>query len=253
MPSSRSWSAWLRAWDAQQEAFNADRERRFHAMFDVLEATVGRRFRALDLGSGPGSLSLRLLRRFPRATVVAIDYDPVVLRVGQGALGSYGGRLRWIDTKLAAPGWTTRLPRGRYDAALSTTALHWLRAADLRRLYRDLGRVIRPGGVFLNGDRLAWGPRDLPLARIASRARRIELRGRHSDEQWRSWRKWWRDAERDPVLGSLFAERARRHSQHPRVADVPIDVQVRALRMAGFRRVEVVWRDLEDAVLCAIR
>ncbi len=123
---------------------------------------MGRRFTALDLGSGPGSLSARLLRRFPRGRSVAVDYDPVSLRVGQGALGSSGGRLQWVDARLGHPGWTERLPRRRYDAALSTTALHWLTAPALGRLYRDLHGLLRPGGVLLNGDHLPWESRAAP-------------------------------------------------------------------------------------------
>ena len=78
------YAAWLARWDDQQESFNPNRERRFEAMFDILEAWLPRRFTALDLGCGPGSLSARLLRRFPAARVVAVDFDPVVLRIGQG-------------------------------------------------------------------------------------------------------------------------------------------------------------------------
>ena len=109
-PSRAYWTRWLRRWDEQQEAFIPARERRFHVMMDVLEAAVGRAPRVLDLGSGPGPLSLRVLRRFPRARCVAVDYDPVVLRIGRGALGSYHGRLTWVDTKIGAPGWTDALP-----------------------------------------------------------------------------------------------------------------------------------------------
>jgi SAM-dependent methyltransferase len=253
MPRSTNFKEWLRRWDAQQESFNPDRERRFAAMFDVLEATVRDRPRVLDLGSGPGSLSARLLRRFPRATVVAVDYDPVVLRIGRGALGTHGGRLTWVDAKLGAPGWTRELPEGRFDAALSTTALHWLGAPELRRLYADLGRRIRRGGIFLNGDRLPWNDRARTFGRIAERVRRQRRGGRNARAGWEEWQRWWRLAERDPVLGPLFTERERRHSQHPRTGDLDLDVHLRALRRAGFREVAVVWADLDDRVLCAVR
>src|SRR5271170_6170508 len=251
--SGPDWAAWLRRWDEQQESFNPDRERRFSAMFDVVEATVGKRFVALDLGSGPGSLSLRLLRRFPRARCVAVDYDPVALRVGEGALGSVHGRLRWVDAKLGRPGWTDRLPSGRYDAVLSTTALHWLGATDLRRLYRDLHRVLRRGGVFLDGDRLAWGPEHRNLSRMAESVRRLRFRGASLDSEWVAWRKWWEDAEKLPELQPLFRVREEPQSQHPKTGDLPLDEHYRALRRAGFRDVAVVWQDLENRVLYAVR
>ncbi|MGA8302399.1 MAG: class I SAM-dependent methyltransferase [Thermoplasmata archaeon] len=251
--SDPDWGEWLRRWDAQQESFNPERERRFSAMFDVVEAKVGRRFVALDLGSGPGSLSARLLRRFPRARCVAVDFDPVALRVGQGALGSFGGRLRWVDTRLGRSGWTDQLPAGRYDAVLSTTALHWLAAADLRQLYRDLYGRMRKGGVFLDGDRLSWGVRHRELSRLAESVRRLRFRGASLDSEWAAWRKWWEDAEKLPELRPLFQARKERQSQHPKEGDLPLDAHVRALRHAGFRDVAVVWQDLENRVLFAAR
>lgn len=253
-PSSEpDWGDWLRRWDAQQESFNVDRERRFSTMFDVLEATVGKRFRALDLGSGPGSLSERLLRRFPRARCVAVDYDPVALRVGEGALGSVHGRLTWVDAKLGRAGWTALLPGRSYDAALSTTALHWLPAVDLRRLYRDLHLLLREGGVFLNGDRLSWGREHRTLSRLAESVRRVRFKGADLDSEWRAWHAWWAAAEKVPELQPLFREREERQSQHPKDGDTSLDVHCRALRRAGFRDVSVVWQDLENRILRAVR
>jgi SAM-dependent methyltransferase len=247
------WSGWLRRWDQQQESFNPDRERRFSTMFDLTEAAVGRRFRALDLGCGPGSLTVRLLRRFPSARCVAVDYDPVALRVGEGALGTLGGRLRWVDAKLGRRGWVDELPYRRFDAALSTTALHWLTARDLRQLYRDLYRLLRPRGVFLNGDHLPWGAEDPRLSALAEAVRRVRFRGVSLDSEWTAWREWWEDAAKVPALKPLFRVREERQSQHPKTGDLPMSVHVRALRRAGFREVAVLWQDVENRVLFAQR
>jgi SAM-dependent methyltransferase len=248
-----NWQALLRSWDAQQESFNPERERRFAVMLDALGASVPKRFTALDLGSGPGSLSARLLRRFPAARVVAVDYDPVTLRVGQGALGNFGGRLTWVDAKLGAPGWTDRLPLGRFDAALSTTALHWLPEADLRSLYRDLGRLLRRGAVFLDGDFLPWGRQSLGLSRLSEAVRRRRFRGVTVHQEWKEWRRWWENAEKVPALRPYVEERDRRAAQHPGHESFAIDVHERALRRAGFREVGIIWQDFENRVLFARR
>jgi SAM-dependent methyltransferase len=247
---------WLERWDLQQESFNATREQRFRAMFDAVEATVGRRFQAVDLGAGPGSLSIRLLARFPAARATALDYDPVVRAVGEGAVGTLGGRLTWVDAKLGAPGWRRTLPRSRYDAALSTTALHWLRRDALGALYRDLARVVRSGGVFLNGDYLAWGPRDPRFRRLGWRVSRIRMKrsGIRPSREWHGWKEWWVAARRVPALAEAFAEHDRREAGHPHgQAEPSLADHVRYLRAAGFRSVDVVWQDFENRVLMAIR
>ena len=252
-PGRPHWRVYLASWDRQQEEFNAERERRFDVMFEVLRAQVGTRFTALDLGCGPGSLTLRMLRRFPRSRCVAVDYDPVVLHIGQGALGTMGGRITWVDAQLAGVGWTRRLPRSRFDAALSTTALHWLPAARLSRLYQDLHGLLRPGGLLLNGDVIPWDD-DRPLARRV--ARRINKR-RYPEvggqPRWPGWERWWARAEKDVALRPFFEERERRRARHPREEPASLETHRRALRRAGFREVEVVWQDLENRVLMAIR
>lgn len=78
-------------------------------MFDVLAALLPTSFVALDLACGPGSISQRLLARFPGARAVAVDVDPVKLALGHGTLGTLDGRLRWVDADLASPGWTDAL------------------------------------------------------------------------------------------------------------------------------------------------
>ncbi len=254
-PSSPDWSAWLESWDRQQEAYLPTREYRFTVMMDVLEARLGRRFRALDLGCGPGSFSARILRRFPAARVVAVDYDPVVRRIGEGALGTMGGRLTWVDAKLGAPDWADRLPPGKYDAAVSTTALHWLTPAQLTRLYSDLGRRLRRGGVLLNGDALPWGRSNPDLAHLAEETTALWLRRQATPPpRGRSaWRRWWRTARNSPELRAEFVEHDRRGAGHPRPDHSPLDAHVQRLRRARFRTVEVVWQIFENRVLYAVR
>jgi len=253
MSTAPNWRALLKSWDVQQESFNRLRERRFTAMLDALEASVPRRFTALDLGCGPGSLSVRILRRFPAARVVGVDYDPVTVRIGQGALGSYGGRLTWVDAKLGSPGWTDRLPGQKYDAALSTTALHWLTRPELGALCRDLFRLLRRGGVFLDGDYLPWGKESPGLERLLVRVRKVRTKRASPARSFGPWRAWWKAAERVPALRPYFAEHARRSASHPRHADPPLDVYVRALRRAGCRDIGVIWQDMGNRVLFARR
>jgi SAM-dependent methyltransferase len=185
--------------------------------------------------------------------VVAVDYDPVTLRIGQGALGDFHGRLTWVDAKLGAPGWIGRLPQRKFDAAVSTTALHWLPRDALRALYRDLGRLLRKGGVFLNGDHLPWGADDRQFNRLAEAVRRQHYRGVPLSKEWTAWREWWEHAEKVPGLAPYFAERKRRSAHHPRTEEISSDLHVDALRRAGFRDVGVVWQYLTNRVLFARR
>src|SRR5262249_19184882 len=138
-----------------QTAYLPFREERFAIILDVVEQVLGESFVALDLACGPGAISQRLLARFPQARCVALDYDPTLLALGRGALGDMDGRLRWVEADLRDPAWIEQLSETQVDAVLSTTALHWLDAGPLARLYGQLGALVRPGGIVLNGDHMS--------------------------------------------------------------------------------------------------
>src|SRR6478752_3044456 len=106
----------------------------------------------------------QILSRFPQARSVAVDQDPVLLAMGQGALSDLGGRLRWVDANLRESSWRERIGVESVDVALSTTALHWLPPGQLVPLYTELGMLIRPEGLFLNGDHMAYAPSMEPFA-----------------------------------------------------------------------------------------
>jgi SAM-dependent methyltransferase len=251
--SAIDWHEWLRRWDRQQTRYIPSREERFEAMFDALEALLPPDFVALDLGCGPGSLSQRLLERFPQARSIAMDQDPVLLAMGQGALGDLGGRLRWVDVNLRESSWRERVGVESVDVALSTTALHWLPPGQLVRLYTELGMLIRPEGLFLNGDHMAYAPGMEPFARVQ---KLVSLREERAAEQAgaESWSGWWDALNAEPALGEKLAERARREADgvHGDFA-LTYELHAAALSNAGFRSVGVLWQRLDDRVLLAVR
>jgi trans-aconitate methyltransferase len=249
------WAGWLRRWDAQQEGYHPDREARFTAMLDALEQLVPAEFTAVDLACGPGSLSERLLARFPGARVVAVDMDPAMIALGEGALGTVGGRLRWVEADLDDPGWTAALDGERVDAVLSTTALHWLHPGPLERVYGELGRLLPEGGIVLNGDTLAYPPALTAFGRLAEHAfadrwtdEAFAARGAETAEQW------WAAFAKEPGTAPLLEARAALYAGKVRQETPPgYDDHVAALRAAGFREVDPIWQVLSDRVLLAVR
>jgi SAM-dependent methyltransferase len=208
----------------------------------------------LDLACGPGSISQRLLARFPAAHAIAVDIDPVMLAIGRGVLGTADGRLRWIEADLASPDWVEALGDTQADAVLSSTALHWLEPEPLARLYRDLTRVLRPGGVFLNGDHMAFGPASPTFTRLSEHV---------LEEQWtdasfaergiETAQQWWDALALEPAFAPLLTERTQRFAGKRRQASPPgFDFHVAALRDAGFREVGTIWQMLSNRVVMAV-
>lgn len=252
------WREWLRRWDEQQTGFLPAREARFTAMLDVLEALLPAEFVAVDLASGPGSLAQRLLARFPAARCVAVDLDPLLVALGRGALGDAGGRLRWVEadigTDAGIDALAAALAGSTVDAVLSTTALHWLRPERLTTLYGRLGALLRPGGVLLDGDNIPYAAGSPTFQRMAEAVRERNATAAFGGDPAAGWFGWWQAAQQEPALAPLVAERERRFAAHPRDhAEPPVEFHLDALRAAGFAEVDVVWQQLDDRVVAAVR
>ncbi len=248
--TTTDWTGWLARWDAQQQRHIPDREERFTAMVDALAGFAGPEPRVLDLGCGPGSLSARVLERLPGATVVAVDADPVLLAIGRRAQADRT-TLTFVDADLRSD-WVGKLPSQEpYDAAVSTTALHWLGLDQLVRLYHTLGGVLRPGGVFLDGDRLDF---DHDQAAIAAGAREIRPEWPEAPDGAEDYDTWWDAAVAEPALSAEVAERARRAHTHPHDNEShSYEFHRAALYAAGFAEVGTVWQRLSNRVLIAVR
>jgi SAM-dependent methyltransferase len=247
---------WIERWDRQQETSLPDREDRFTALIDAVEDGTGRPDPlVLDLGCGPGSLAVRLLDRLPHATVIGIDADPVSLALAGAA---YAGRpgLRLADLDLREPGWSARLGLDRpADAAVSTTALHWLYEAELRAMYAELAGVLVPGGLLLNGDHFSADPKQAPtLVRLDRALREHEDRRRFPGGHGESWSGWWQDIAADPQLAGQVAERARRRVEagHHGSESTQLATHVEALTQAGFAEVGPLWQRGDSRLLCAV-
>jgi SAM-dependent methyltransferase len=248
---------WIARWERQQEVYLPDREDRFTALIDAVEAGAGRADPlVLDLGCGPGSLAVRLLSRLPAATVLAVDADPVTLALGGAAYADVPG-LRFVDVDLRAPGWEAGLmlgPGRQVDAVVSTTALHWLTAAELRQLYRVVAGLLRPGGLFLDGDHLRLDEAEQPvLARLDRVLEEREDHRRFPDGHGEDWGQWWLAVGADPALADPAAERERRALHHHGPEGKLLAVHVDALRAAGFTEVGTIWQRGSNRVLAAVR
>jgi SAM-dependent methyltransferase len=243
--------AWQESWDRQQEAYLPDREQRFAAMLEVVDAvTDGAAPRLLDLAGGTGTIALRTLARFPSAEVTLVDLDPALLAL---AATSLRGRATVTTADLRQPDWVGALPHREYDAVLTATALHWLHGDRLTALYAEIRDVLRPGGVFVNADHMP----DDGLPNLGKRlAARAETRrsGRYAAGAVLSWSDWWDRAAADPVLAPLVIRRREIYpAGHSPEWLPPAAWHANALHTAGFSEVGLVWRGGTDAAIAGVR
>ncbi|MEU9334338.1 class I SAM-dependent methyltransferase [Streptomyces sp. NPDC048290] len=244
------WQGWQHSWDRQQEWYLPDREERFRVMLDMVEATVGRTPRVLDLACGTGSITARLLDRFPGAVSTGVDLDPALLAIAEGTFAG-DDRVTLVTADLKDPHWPAALPYPSYDAILTATALHWLHRDPLAVLYGQMAGLVRDGGVFMNVDHMIDD--STPRINAAERALRHERMDQAKADGAVDWAAWWQLAAEDPVLAEPTARRFAIYGEHADGDMPPVSWHAETLRAAGFGEARAVWCSPSDTLLLALK
>jgi tRNA (cmo5U34)-methyltransferase len=116
----------------------------------LLEFLPQRIGRFLDLGSGGGRLLGLVKAARPNAEAVAVDFSAAMLEVLRDACRGDA------KTSIVEHDLSRTLPElGKFDAVVSSFAIHHVTHDRKRSLYREIFDVIHPGGVFLNLEHVA--------------------------------------------------------------------------------------------------
>lgn len=112
---------------------------------EVAAATAPDVSRILELGTGTGETTRRVLARHPRAGLVGIDASAEMLAHARAALSTARAELRL--GRLEDP-----LPEGPFDLVVSVLAVHHLDGPGKVDLFARVAAVLAPGGRFVLGD-----------------------------------------------------------------------------------------------------
>jgi ubiquinone/menaquinone biosynthesis C-methylase UbiE len=100
----------------------------------------------LEVGAGPGAATAELARRARRVTSLEYSHEfCMALRAKTGAAGTVGsGNIVQGDASALPFG------DGTFSGAIAVLVLHHLRSAQAQdRAFREIYRVLQPGGVFV--------------------------------------------------------------------------------------------------------
>ena len=178
------------------------------ALLEFIPASVGR---VLDLGTGDGRLLNLVRREHPSIEAVALDFSPAML---EAARKRFAGDSR---VSVVAHNMDLPLPElGRFDAVISSFAIHHLVHERKRALYEEIYNLLEPGGVFCN------------LEHVSSPSPRL-----HEEFLLR--------------IGFTV------ETEDPSNKLLDFETQLRWLREIGFQDVDCHWKWRELALLVGIR
>jgi tRNA (cmo5U34)-methyltransferase len=116
----------------------------------LLECLPERMNRVLELGSGDGRLLGLVLLGRPNVSAIALEFSTAMLVRLRGRY-SGTGNVQVVDHDLQ-----NRLPQfGKFDAVVSSFAIHHLTHERKRALYAEIFAALNPGGVFCNLEHVA--------------------------------------------------------------------------------------------------
>lgn len=157
-----------RRWAPRARAGAGQRAEHTQVILQLAGVHVPRRI--LDLGSGTGDLDALALDRFPEAHVTCLDGSPVLLERARETLASYGERASFVESDFDED-WRERVG-APYDVVMSIQSIHHLGTAAKERVYARCFDVLRPGGLLVVQERVAFDPRLWPHVMALWQARR---------------------------------------------------------------------------------
>jgi ubiquinone/menaquinone biosynthesis C-methylase UbiE len=109
----------------------------------------------VDVGAGTGGFLSFVKRACPDLKLIALDLSKPYLERAEKRLA------KWRDVKfVAAPAEKMPLADKSVDAAISIYLFHELPPQIRARVAREIGRVLKPGGIFVLAETIQYG--DLP-------------------------------------------------------------------------------------------
>ena len=177
----------------------------------LLEHVPGDARRILDLGTGDGRLLALLQIDRPEMLGVGVDFSELMLQAARQRF-SDDDRMDLVSHDLAH-----QLPAlGRFDAVVSSMAIHHLGHERKRTLCGEVFELLEPGGVFANFEHVASPTHCLHLAFFA--------------------------AIGEPLAGEDPSDRL-----------LAVEPQLTWLRELGFEDVDCYWKWLEMALLIGLK
>jgi ubiquinone/menaquinone biosynthesis C-methylase UbiE len=194
------------------------------AQLDLLGRCLPPDGRVIDLGGGTGALARAVAEKFSRVSVEIWDTDPSMLEVARERCAPFGDRVNFVERSFAEP-----LPA--CDAVVACIALHHVKEMPAKaKIYANIFRALRPGGIFANADCVMS---ETPAVRSAS---------------YEGWAKFMEGQGLTPAEAQQQFAAWAKEDYYP-----PLATELRLLAEAGFAEPDCFWRVAPFTVFGGVR
>jgi tRNA (cmo5U34)-methyltransferase len=106
-----------------------------------------------EAGIGTGITTKTILDTNENISIVGVDNEPVLLEYAYTVLQKYGNRADIQCSDILD--FLKKIPDNSYDAFASVWVIHNLAPEYREKLFLEIYRVLKKGGIFVNGDKYA--------------------------------------------------------------------------------------------------
>ncbi len=225
-------------YDRDMDVMHPNRHKMVQVALDLLPFERQRAFLTLDLGSGTGFFTQRLLEAFPNARVIAVDGAPSMIESATDRLGPLTSR---VDFRTGDFRELDRLlkPEEGGSVVISAYALHHVDHDAKVAVIRRCLDFPESGGWFLNADIIVG-----ETPRLETRFQELRVAGIVH-----------RAGPDDPRYGDPVKVRAFLDNLEATEGDQPLPLteDLEVLREAGLRHSGAFWSEYREAVTGGIR
>lgn len=113
----------------------------------------------LDIGTGTATLSIMMKQNYPQANITGLDGDEKILAIARAKVEQ-----QMLDIDLIkGMSYQLPFPDNYFDVVTSSLMIHHLKDDDKVRTFKEVLRVLKPGGEFCIAD---WGKPDNITSRL---------------------------------------------------------------------------------------
>lgn len=200
-------------------------ERVTEVIIDLVEfADTAAPREVLELGTGTGNLAFSILSSFSVSRYWGYESSEHLLDVAKAKLAPFGSVVRIGAEDFRTACWPSQL-----DLIVSTLTFHYLPHEAKRGMFARAYVALRPGGIFIMGDRIV--SKSSKIAKV------------YYGRMTRFW---------DRTTRNWTPERRVQHKTQDQSSEEPyyLEDQLKWLTESGFADVECIWKDFNYCAIC---
>ncbi|OGL40975.1 MAG: hypothetical protein A3C43_07690 [Candidatus Schekmanbacteria bacterium RIFCSPHIGHO2_02_FULL_38_11] len=121
-------------------------------MLDVIVSMIpfksDKPLKIMEIGSGLGALTQRLLGKYPKAGFLCLDGSEEMIRNGGERLRNFQERIRFQLINFNNPKWINGI-EGKLDLVCSSLTLHYLATRRRKEFFKEVSGILKKNGMLI--------------------------------------------------------------------------------------------------------